>query len=932
MFIRQTRYYFRNKQIMAGTVGSPKKVVIDFSIMSQDAVRNIQALNKELDALKVRQLQLKAAKQQDSEEYIKNQAAIKAYTQALKANEKELDNNIKAQQEDATSLNAMRATLRSLTAQYADLSKAERESAEGSELLAKIDQQRQEVEKLEHSLGDYGRQVGNYSKAVEGMTGPVGKAVGVFKQLSGGTMNLATAFKNGIGAVKDFSVQLLKLMMNPIVAAIAAIAAAVMKLVQAFKRSDNAMTALQSAFAGFQPIINAVNKAFEWLVGGITKALNGIGKLIALIGGDASKVEQEHIKRIDELEEADRQYTVNHAKNEAEIADLRDKAMDREQYTAEERKKFLQQAMDIEEADAKEKRRLAKERYEIAKKEAENNRDTSDQTKDRLAELQAAMYQADKEYSEMHRSLLREQNKFQKEIDKEAAEAQKEREQKAKEWAAAQKERQQKEQEEIRKAEDLAVEMLAEGYEKERQILENTYKRQIEDTKKRLNEEKNLTVKARQALNEQLVLLQAQMTLKLGDLDEKYRDENLRKEFEYQVKLNEVRIAGMQEGYNKQMEQFQLQRKQLTYAYEKEIANAKTDEERNKITELFQMQMNLIGQNEDKLKESVQNQIRELSGLNDLQQQLYDIEVDGFRNKESRKAEIMQQKAEERLRIAKEEQTKLHEQLQNDPTNVDLQLMYEQATSKVISAQEDVRKATIATTNALKDEQLATIQHFNDIAGGLGNVLGAFNDMFTAMAESNEKYQKFATAMALSQIYVSMAASIAQAVQAAVQAGGFTGPAAPITIPLFIAELVAIVASTIGSTISTLNKAKESQSSVPHFYTGGSVDRGQSGVDKVPAMLTKGEYVISKPVVDRVGLDFLNSLNFGKLKVPFNTTGHYATGGMVQGSVDMDYSQMKDVMKEAFTESLEAMPAPILDVREVTNTQNRVKIKEQISR
>ena len=917
---------------MAGTVGSPKKVVIDFSIMSQDAIHNIQALNKELDALKVRQLQLKAAKQQDSEEYIKNQAAIKAYTQALRANEKELDNNIKAQQEDATSLNAMRATLRSLTAQYADLSKAERESAEGAELLAKIDQQRAAVEDIEHSLGDYGRQVGNYQKAVEGMTGPVGKVVGIFKQLSGGTMNVATAFRNGIGAVKAFSVQLIKLMANPIVALIAAIATAVMKLVQAFKKNDDAMTALQSAFAGFQPIINAVNKAFEWLVGGITKALNGIGKLIALIGGDASKVEQEHIKRIDELEEADRQYTVNHAKNEAEIADLRDKAMDREKYTAEERKKFLQQAMDIEEADAKEKRRLAKERYEIAKKEAENNRDTSDETKDRLAELQAAMYQADKEYSEMHRSLLREQNKFQKEIDKEAAEAQKEREQKAKEWAAAQKERQQKEQEEIRKAEDLAVEMLADGYEKERQILENTYKRQIEDTKKRLNEEKNLTVKAKQALNEQLVLLQAQMVLKFGELDEKFRDENLRKEFDYQVKLNEVRIAGMQEGYNKQMEQFQLQRKQLTYAYNKEIANAKTDEERNKITEIFQLQMNLIGQNEDKVKESVQNQIKELSGLNDFQQQLYDIEVDAYGKKELRKTQVYEEQAQKRLEAAKTEQEKLRKQLENDPTNVDLQLQYQKATANVIAAQEEVRKATKATTDALREEQLETINKFNQIAGAIGNMLGSMNDMFTAMAESNEKYQKFATAMALSQIYISMATSIAQAVQAAVQAGGFTGPAAFVTIPVFIAELVGIVASTIGSTISTLNKAKESQKSVPHFYGGGPVDRGQSGVDKVPAMLTKGEYVISKPVVDRVGLDFLNRLNFGKnLHYP-NITGRYAMGGSVTSGVGVDYAQMKDVMREAFTESLEAMPNPIVDVREVTNTQKRVRVKEQISR
>ena len=105
------------------------------------------------------------------------------------------------------------------------------------------------------------------------------------------------------------------------------------------------MTALQTAFAGFQPIINAVNKAFEFLVGSITKVIGGIGKLIGKLGGDAVKAEQEQVKRVDELQEAERQYTVEHAKNEAKISELRDKAADKEKYTAEQRKEFLEQAI-----------------------------------------------------------------------------------------------------------------------------------------------------------------------------------------------------------------------------------------------------------------------------------------------------------------------------------------------------------------------------------------------------------------------------------------------------------------------------------------------------------------------------------------------------------------------------------------------------------
>lgn len=911
---------------MAGTVGQTKKeVIIDFSILNQDAVKTISDVSQKIENLKRQQKLLEEQGQKNTETYIKNAAAIRDYNAVLKANEKELDNNIKAQRAEGDSLNAMRADLRSLISAYSDLTKEEREGAKGTELLNKIDTQRAAVEDLEHKLGDYGRQVGNYGKAVEGLGGPIGKAVSVFQNLSKGTLSVGTAFKNGVSAVKAFSAQMIKLLANPIVAAIAAIAAVVMKLVDAFKKNDDAMTALQSAFAGFQPIINAVNKAFEWLVSGITKALNGIAKLIAFIGGDASKAEQEQVKRIDELEDAERQYTVEHAKNDKEVAELRDKAMDREKYTAEERKKFIDEAIKIEERDAQEKKRLAKERYEIAKKEAKNNADTSDETKNRLAELEAAMHQADKEYADTHRSLLREQNKFQKELNKEAEDAQKEREQKAKEWAAKQKERQKIEKDETRKAEDMAIAALTEGYEKQRRLVEVTYDRQIEDIKKRLETEKNLTVGARKALNDQLVLLQAKKVAELGKLDENYNDENLRKEFNYQKKLAETRIAGMQDGFNKQMELFKEQRKQLKFEYDEQLKTITDATEKERLEEIYKAQIALIDQREAKLKESTQQQINDLIGVNALQQQLYDIEVDAFGNKESRKAELMQQEAENRLQIAKTEQQRLHDLLQNDPTNADLQLQYEQATASVIEAQNQVRIATQKTTAALQQEKAEVIGQFTAIAGSLNNVLGAFNDMFTAMAESNEKYQKFATAMAISQIYVSMAASIAQAVQAAVQAGGFTGPAAPVTIPVFIAELVAIVASTIGSTISTLNKAKSAQTSTPKFADGGLVGTQTTERidDSVNAKLSYGEYVINSKKVKEYGVGFFDRINYGKGQSHLNAFHAYAEGGYVN-STDID------AMRLAFASVIEDMPNPVVLVKEITNAQNRVRVKENL--
>ena len=435
----------------------------------------------------------------------------------------------------------------------------------------------------------------------------------------------------------------------------------------------------------------------------------------------------------------------------------------------------------------------------------------------------------------------------------------------------------------------------------------------------------NQAGKAKQALNEQLILLQAKMVAELGDLDEKYNTENLRKEYNYQLKLAEARIAGMQDGFNKQMEQFKQQREQLKFEHDEQLKTLTDENDKERLKEVYEAQLALIDQREAKLKESTQQQINDLMGVNALQQQLYDIDVDAFGKKESRKAELMQQEAEKRLDIAKTEQQRLHELLQNDPTNADLQLQYEQATASVIEAQNQVRIATQKTTAALQQEKAEVIGQFTAIAGSLNNVLGAFNDMFTAMAESNEKYQKFATAMAISQIYVSMAASIAQAVQAAVQAGGFTGPAAPVTIPVFIAELVAIVASTIGSTISTLNKAKSAQTSTPKFADGGLVgtQTTERRDDSVNAKLSYGEYVINSKKVKEYGVGFFDRINYGKGQSHLNAFHAYADGGYVN-STDVD------AMRLAFATVIEDMPNPVVNVKEITNVQNRVRVKENL--
>lgn len=65
-----------------------------------------------------------------------------------------------------------------------------------------------------------------------------------------------------------------------------------------------------------------------------------------------------------------------------------------------------------------------------------------------------------------------------------------------------------------------------------------------------------------------------------------------------------------------------------------------------------------------------------------------------------------------------------------------------------------------------------------------------------------------------------------------------------------------------------------------HFGTGGMVP-GQGNTDSVPAMLTPQEYVLRKEVVQQIGKEELDKINFGAVQ-PRTKKRHYATGGFVE--------------------------------------------------
>jgi len=418
------------------------------------------------------------------------------------------------------SLIGMRAELSSLQNEYATLSAAERDSAKGTELLEHIQELRVEVGNLESSMGNNQRNVGNYTGSIEQALKNMGTTGGV---------NL----KSLTGSVQSFGKVFVTYPLNVITALLTAIMTVIKGVTDAFKKNDDAMTQLQAAFSAFEPVLKLVSDAFQALAGVIAKVVTAvtdvatsiIGKLIPSYK-QAADAARELVLAQDALEESERAYTVNSAQRAAEISRLRNEAQDKDK-SLDERRKALQQAIALEREDLAEQRRIASERLRIAQEQAQRENDTSDATKNNIANLQAAVFNAEKNYEDGIRRLNSSLQSF-NEAEKNATNAAVK--------AAAERKR----------AADEAAQAEADAYAKEVEDLNNRQQAAaIEAVQLRLNE-------TRRGSEEEY-----QLRLQLLDMQRSAELQN--------TELLESERANIEEKYRQQEEQARLTREAGQY-------------------------------------------------------------------------------------------------------------------------------------------------------------------------------------------------------------------------------------------------------------------------------------------------------------------------------------------------------------------------------
>ena len=416
-----------------------EQVIISVDLQAGGIEGKLDAIVKQIASLKNEQRELNAlykAGAVDEETYIKKSKELSLQLGTLQRQQTNLTAAVQTSQktnEDyADSLDGMRAKLNDMQRAYATLTKAQRESIGGKEFLRAIVEQDKAVKGLEKSIGDARKNVGDYEGAIKSAFPSIGKFSDSIEKVTGLMESLGTggvqAMKGLVAGLGQATKAALKFIATPIGAVIAAIVAAVAlmtaglkKLQEAFRKNDEAGTAMARLFASLEPIVDAISRAFDKLASALGKVA---GKIADWLAGtsDAIKAAQELVTATDNLEQAEREYTVNSAKRNKEISELRAKATQTEKYSAEERIAALNEAIELEKKNLEEQKNIAAEKLRILEQTAKKESDTSDETANKIAQARAALYNAEEQYYSGTRRLLAQLNSAEKEIEKEREE------------------------------------------------------------------------------------------------------------------------------------------------------------------------------------------------------------------------------------------------------------------------------------------------------------------------------------------------------------------------------------------------------------------------------------------------------------------------------------------------------------------------------
>ena len=872
--------------------------ILDIKVNYSEAIKAIAEYQTKIDAAREAETKLKKqlkdgeiSRQQYNEEMAASKAYIADCNDSIRIITKTMQNQIKQEKEQEGSLKSLRAQLSNLTAEYDALSEADRNAATGIKLRDKINEVTKTLKDAEEETQRYYRNVGNYKEAImeaananvpfiQQINVMVTSLGGVRSYLSGVNQRLIIVAKTTTGltrVVKLLGTTMLGLGIGVLLVALASLVSWFTKTQKGVETANKIMAALG---ATVDVVIDRASKLGSALVnlfsGNFIKAGEDVKAVFSGIGKEIEEETKQAWKLAEVLNEIDKKevmLSMSRAANRAEIERLK-KAADDQTLSTQERIKAAEKAAALEKEDLRMQTELAEARLANTLGFTEMN----GEVRKLMEQIKAGDITADEVISKLglSESTIEDLKEFRDQFNglQELMESSYTRQTEQQntlnsirqEGADKAKEAKQTELEAVRAAEDAMLALVKDKREQARKEIELNYSRQIEDLQIRLRQEENLTVKAREAINSQIVSLEQQKNVEL----QKLSDEELQKEIDNRTKLISLQLEVVKEGTE---QEYQLKLQQLAAQRDAELADKElTEQMKLAIANKYDKQMDdLILQREQEISGKQQEAVR-LRMENEIMQ---------MQQSGASELEILQEQASQKLELLNSIQQQEGESEQ------------EFLNRKLQANQEYIDAKKAIADKEIEIEQVK-YEAIESITSGLSSA-------FETLGESNKAFAVLSKTLALGEIAINtgkaLAAGIAQA-----QSVPFPANLAA------IATTVATILSNIATATKTVKSAK--------FAKGGLVTGpGTETSDSIPARLSNGESVITARATEMFA-PILSSFNMMGGGVPIN---------VVQSS---NQSIGEDMLARAVAKGMMMAPAPQVSVEEFTSVANKVKFLE----
>lgn len=900
---------------------------LDLSFAADDDTKSLANLTQRIEVLTAQNKVLMQSIRELNHDEVANADALALVTQAYETNRKEIsvltaerrvlrremENEMKLHKEEEGSLRALRAEVSRLTSQYDSMSKVRREGAEGTALLENIQKTTKELNMAEQASLRFQRNVGNYQSAFGNLNFQVQQLARELPSLSYGFNVFVGAISNNLPMLVDEvvrarreyaelmktdpskAVPVWKQLFSSVFSWQTALVAGITVLtlysreigtwIENLFKGEKAVKSFKDALddANDTLIENADNygesvsqfKLFQSEWGKLAGNLEGQKKLLKENKGLFDDLGIS-VNNATEAEKA----AVDLAPNILQALLLKAQATAAYNLMVEAETKAMQKRLEAEKAMAS----TSVWDYWNAGIDVITNFDAVlqgvnmwDPEKYKKAKGGAFLLDADAAAKdvETYRKVYEEGQAKIKELLKDFKPATDEDDSNG----GADKVRDMKaiELEEYRKAEDELLKTVKDARAREYKEMEFFYGRQIEDLKARLETEKDLSVEARQAINDQISALEQQRANKRRELSEEaLQDQIEAKQAEIELKLEAVK-EGTEAEYLLKLEALEKQK-------ELDLTNAELTEEQKLLISQKYAKMRQELENEQiaeiNRRQSETMQLRFESELSVLESQQY-RKLDAIMKAGANEEQIKQSQAAAEMELLKLQHSQYIEELRN------MKQEEGETLEEFNARQADIQRAADETQMQMTETK---VQAERDAYNSLSNAI-------EAMGESNTEFAKLSKVLALAEIAINtgkaLAAGIAQA-----QSVPFPANLAA------IATTVATILANIATATKTVKAAK--------FATGGTVTgEGTATSDSIPAMLSNGESVMTAAATSM----------FAPVLSAFNQIG----GGVpIQATETANSVAGEEMLARAFMRGAASLPNPVVSVVDINAGQKRI--------